>query len=130
MPTCSASGRSITATPTGRRAPRRTASCVTTRAYNTDSTVTEDTQAVYAQVGFKMELGAMPANLVVGARYEETEVDAANSILVPTALLWQDDNDFQVVRPNVGNETLVTGERQLQQPAAQSRLRHGAHAIR
>ena len=77
--------------------------------YNTDSTVTEDTQAVYAQVGFKMELGTMPANLVVGARYEETKVDAANSILVPTALLWQDDNDFQVVRPNVGNETLVTG---------------------
>jgi TonB-dependent receptor len=77
--------------------------------FNTDSTVTEDTLAVYAQVGFKMELGARPANLVVGARYEETKVDAANNILVPTALLWQDDNDFQVVRPNVGNETLVTG---------------------
>jgi TonB-dependent receptor len=77
--------------------------------FNTNSTVSEDTQAIYAQVGFKMELGAMPANLVVGARYEETKVNAANSILVPTALLWQDDNDFQVVRPNVGNETLVTG---------------------
>jgi TonB-dependent receptor len=77
--------------------------------FNTNSTVSEDTQAVYAQVGFKMELGNMPANLVVGARYEETKVSAANSILVPSALLWQDDNDFQVVRPNVGNETLVTG---------------------
>jgi TonB-dependent receptor len=78
--------------------------------YNTNSTVSEDTQSVYAQVAFKMELGARPANLVIGARYEETKVRAANSILVPTALLWQDDNDFQVVRPNVGNETLVTGE--------------------
>ena len=39
-----------------------------------------------------------PANLVIGARYEETKVRAENSILVPTALLWQDDNDFQVVQ--------------------------------
>ena len=33
-----------------------------------------------------------------------------NSILVPTAVIWQDDNDFQVERPGVGNETLVTGD--------------------
>jgi TonB-dependent receptor len=79
------------------------------RGYNTDSTVAEDTQAVYAQVGFKLELGAMPANLAIGVRYEETEVRSDSNLLVPTALLWQDDNDFQVVRPNVGNETLISG---------------------
>src|SRR4029078_4601740 len=28
----------------------------------------------------------------------------------PAAFLWQDDNDFQVVRPDVGNETLVTDD--------------------
>ncbi|MEO8018539.1 MAG: TonB-dependent receptor [Pseudomonadota bacterium] len=78
--------------------------------YNNNSTVTEDTQAVYAQVALKFELGSMPANLAVGARYENTKVHSANSILVPTALLWQDDNDFQVVRPDVGNETLVSGD--------------------
>jgi TonB-dependent receptor len=75
---------------------------------NTDSTVSEDTRALYAQVAFKLELGSMPSNLVIGARYEETEVQAANNLLVPTALLWQDDNDFQVVRPDIGNETLLT----------------------
>ena len=42
----------------------------------------------------------MPSNLVVGARYEETDVTSINLQLVPTALLWQDDNDFQVVRPH------------------------------
>lgn len=78
--------------------------------YNTDSTVSEDTQAVYAQVALRFELGQMPSNLVVGARYEETRVHSANNVLVPTALLWQDDNDFQVVRPEVGNETLLTGD--------------------
>jgi TonB-dependent receptor len=77
--------------------------------FATNSTVSEDTQAVYAQLAYKLEFGTMPVNLVVGGRYEETKVRSANNILVPSALLWQDDNDFQVVRPAVGNETLVSG---------------------
>ena len=56
----------------------------------------------------KFDIGSMPSNLVVGARYEQTDVHSVNSQLVPTALLWQDDNDFQVVRPTV--PTLVTGD--------------------
>jgi TonB-dependent receptor len=76
--------------------------------FNTDSIVEEDTQAVYAQFAWKMDVGAMPANLVLGARYEETKVTSLNSILVPSALLWQDDNDFQVVRPTV--PTPVSGD--------------------
>jgi TonB-dependent receptor len=69
--------------------------------FNTDSTVEEDTQAVYAQVALKFSVGEMPSNLVIGGRYEQTDVNSANLQLVPTALLWQDDNDFQVVRPTV-----------------------------
>jgi TonB-dependent receptor len=75
--------------------------------FGTDSMVSEDTQAVYAQFAWKLDVGAMPANLVVGARYEETKVDSLNSILIPTSLLWQDDNDFQVNRGTV--PTLVSG---------------------
>jgi TonB-dependent receptor len=69
--------------------------------FNTDSTIEEDTQAVYAQVALKFSVGEMPSNLVVGARYEQTDVTSTNLQLIPTALLWQDDNDFQVVRPTV-----------------------------
>jgi TonB-dependent receptor len=69
--------------------------------FATDSTVEEDTMAIYAQVAMKFELGSMPSNLVVGARYEDTDVTSSNLQLVPTALLWQDDNDFQVVRGTV-----------------------------
>jgi len=76
--------------------------------FSTDSTVQEDTQAIYAQYAMKLELGSMPSNLVVGVRYEDTDVNSFNAILVPTALLWQDDNDFQVVRPT--NQTLVDGQ--------------------
>jgi TonB-dependent receptor len=75
--------------------------------FNTDSTVEEDTQAVYAQLALKFDIGSMPSNLVVGARYETTDVTSVNSQLVPSGLLWQDDNDFQVVRPTVA--TLVDG---------------------
>ena len=77
--------------------------------FNTNSLVQEDTQAVYAQFAFKFDVGSMPSNLVVGARYEQTDVTSINSILVPTAVSWQDDNDFRVERPGVGSETLVRG---------------------
>ncbi|HVQ12184.1 MAG TPA: TonB-dependent receptor [Vicinamibacterales bacterium] len=76
--------------------------------FSTDSTVDEDTQAIYAQVALKFELGSMPSNLVIGARYEQTDVSSTNLQLIPTGLLWQDDNDFQVVRGTV--PTLVDGQ--------------------
>ena len=56
----------------------------TTRASTPNSIVEEDTQAVYAQVALKFDMGGMPANLVIGARYEETDVNSLNSQLVPT----------------------------------------------
>jgi TonB-dependent receptor len=67
--------------------------------FNTNNKLQEDTDAVYIQFAMKGELGSMPANVVLGARYERTDVESTASILIPTALLWQDDNDFQVVRP-------------------------------
>jgi TonB-dependent receptor len=77
--------------------------------FNTNSTVGEDTQAAYAQVALKFDLGSRASNLVIGARYEQTDVSSANLVLVPTAVSWQDDNDFRVERPAAGNETLLTG---------------------
>jgi TonB-dependent receptor len=78
--------------------------------FNTNSIIGEDTQAVYAQLALKFDLGSMASNLVIGARYEETEVQSLNNLLVPSAVSWQDDNDFRVERPGVGNETLVRGD--------------------
>jgi len=78
--------------------------------FNVDGSVDERTLAAYAQVNLKFEFGAMPVNIAVGARYEDTEVEAESQILIPSALLWQDDNDFQVVRPEVGNETTVKND--------------------
>jgi len=66
--------------------------------FNTNNDIQEDTKAVYFQVALQAELGSMPANIVLGARYESTDVESTAALLVPTALLWQDDNDFQVNR--------------------------------
>jgi len=78
--------------------------------YNTHSTIQEDTQALYAQYAMKFELGGRASNLVLGARYEETEVVSLNNMLIPYEVSWQDDNDFRVERPSVGSETLVRGD--------------------
>ena len=64
-----------------------------------NQTIEEDTNAVYLQFALQGELGGMPTNLLFGARYERTEVESTAEVLVPTGLLWQDDNDFQIIRP-------------------------------
>jgi TonB-dependent receptor len=66
--------------------------------FNNHNIVGEDTTSFYVQFAFSADVGTMPANLVVGARYEATEVTSTSHILPPRYLLWQDDNDFQVNR--------------------------------
>jgi TonB-dependent receptor len=62
----------------------------------TNNLIEEDTKAVYVQYEWFGELGSMPANLVVGARYEKTDLSSVTSILVPESVVWQDDNDFRI----------------------------------
>ena len=45
--------------------------------WDTDLRTTEETTAVYLQYNWTGDLGSMPANLVVGVRYEETDVTSA-----------------------------------------------------
>lgn len=56
--------------------------------------VGEKTWAVYGQVTFAGELGAMPLQVVAGVRYESTDVDATSLVAVPTGIRWISDNDF------------------------------------
>lgn len=68
-----------------------------------NNTVAEDTEAVYFQVAVKGELAGMETNYLTGLRYETTDVESTSDMLLPRYLLWQDNNDFQVVR-----ETKIT----------------------
>jgi TonB-dependent receptor len=62
--------------------------------------VEEDVKAVYFSFGLKGELGSMPTNLNIGARYESTDVTSTAQIVVPAAnaMVWLSNNDFRLDR--------------------------------
>jgi TonB-dependent receptor len=68
--------------------------------FNQNHNIQEDTEAAYFQFGLKGDLGTLPWNALLGVRYEHTDVKAESSVLVPTGLLWQDNNDFSVTLGN------------------------------
>jgi TonB-dependent receptor len=76
--------------------------------FNVDNLIEEDSEAVYVQFALEGSLGGMSTNLLLGARYERTDVVSTANILVPTGLLWQDDNDFQVIRPPLLPENIAS----------------------
>jgi TonB-dependent receptor len=66
--------------------------------FNQNNTVEEETKSVYFQFNLKGELGAYPYNFQAGVRYEETDVTSISALLIPTAIGWEDNNDFFVTR--------------------------------
>jgi TonB-dependent receptor len=66
--------------------------------FNQDHTIEEDTVAAYIQFAMQAKLGSMPANVLLGVRYEKTEVASTSQLIVPSGLLWQDNNDMSVIR--------------------------------
>ncbi|HEU5134256.1 MAG TPA: TonB-dependent receptor [Steroidobacteraceae bacterium] len=54
----------------------------------------EDITSIYAEYAWSGELGSRKSNLTLGVRYEETEVAALSNLAVPSAIIWNADNDF------------------------------------
>jgi TonB-dependent receptor len=64
--------------------------------------VGEKVLALYGQVNWKGDFAGMPANLLMGVRYENTDVTSMSDIAPPSAIKWQADNDFiSVPGPNL-----------------------------
>jgi TonB-dependent receptor len=61
---------------------------------NDHNFVDEDITSVYAEYAWSGELGGRKAGLVAGVRYESTDVTAKTSLAVPSAIIWNADNDF------------------------------------
>src|SRR5690606_10802914 len=61
-----------------------------------DNLIEEKTSAAYVQWEFDGELGTMPFNLVMGARYEQTDLRSVSSLQVPQSINWNGDNDFAI----------------------------------
>jgi len=77
--------------------------------WTTDRRTAEESYAAYLQINSHFELASMPANLVVGARYEKT--NAVSSALVPsyTATAWVAANEANVTGSG-SDFTELTGE--------------------
>lgn len=65
-------------------------------ALDDDNRIEEDVHAVYVQFAMRGEFGPFPTNLLLGVRYEETDVTSTSLIAVPTGLVWTANNDFSV----------------------------------
>jgi len=50
------------------------------------------------QFALKGELGSKPYNLLLGVRYEDTDVESASDIAIPEEVSWQANNDFAIPR--------------------------------
>ena len=59
-----------------------------------DNLVEEDTFSIYGQVKMDGEVGGMPFDVVAGARWEQTDVTSTSQQSVPSAFVWESNNDF------------------------------------
>ncbi len=70
--------------------------CAADMNFAADNSVDEDINAIYLQYAYEFELAGRPSNLLLGLRYEETELTSTARMRKPLYRLWQDNNDFQV----------------------------------
>ena len=59
-----------------------------------DNHVEENTKAAYTQLVLEGQLGDMPTTTRFGVRYEKTDVTSTSAIAIPSAVVWQSNNDF------------------------------------
>lgn len=60
-----------------------------------DNRVNEDIAAAYVQYDHNFDLAGMDSNIMLGLRYEQTDIDSAALMEVPQYRPWESDNDFQ-----------------------------------
>jgi TonB-dependent receptor len=73
-----------------------------------DNTVEEDISAFYVQYAREGDLGGVPYELLVGLRYETTDVTSTSLAVPVTAVVWQADNDFSVTRAPIDQGIYLT----------------------
>ena len=62
-----------------------------------DRTINEEALSVYGEIVLDGEVGDMPMQVVVGLRYEETDVESSSVQSIPIAKDWASDNDFNTI---------------------------------
>ena len=65
-----------------------------------DFRTTEKSQALFAQYNRGWEMGGVPFEAAIGGRYERTKVDSPSTERVPTSVVWNGGNEFNLVYAN------------------------------
>jgi len=68
--------------------------------YNVNRLIEEDVNAVYVQFKGGFDLAGLPANVLAGLRYEETDVTSTSVVKKPAQLQWDSDNDWSRIDEN------------------------------
>lgn len=68
----------------------------TTNPFATNRTIEEDITSAYFELDLSGELGERPYNLLIGLRYEKTDVTSIANISLPSGIAWESNNDFNV----------------------------------
>jgi TonB-dependent receptor len=76
--------------------------------FTTDRHVEEESQSAFVQFSQSFDT-AMPIQVAVGVRYEQTDVTSSALVPSPTAISWASDNELNVVIP-AGASTTTTLE--------------------
>ncbi len=63
---------------------------------NLNRTIEEQVDAAYVQYRFNGDFGNLPVRAAVGVRYETTDITSTDLANIPTEVVWQSNNDFQV----------------------------------
>jgi len=66
--------------------------------FDSDDTVEEEILSAYFQVGLDSALGGFPVHYLTGVRFETTDSTSTSQLQLPDFLLWQDNNDFSLIR--------------------------------
>jgi len=77
--------------------------------YATNRTIEEESKSAYVQFNSGFELGGLESNLLVGLRYEETDVTATSLVNSPEILWWEGDNDWSVRYANEKTQQQQSG---------------------
>jgi TonB-dependent receptor len=63
-----------------------------------DNLIEESVDAVYVQLEYEAELAGLSTDTRIGLRYERTDLTSTSAVAIPSAIEWQANNDFRIVR--------------------------------
>ncbi len=85
--------------------------------YTVDRRITEKTISPFIQLNAKFDLFGRSAHLIGGVRYDQTNINSAALVPVPTGTRWVSANEFSVIYANESDFTRFKGNYQNWLPA-------------